>query len=99
MRYAKRRPHPWSFHVKKYGLRNVILDANQEPVATNVPPGSGPLVATAPELLVALETVANLAPVGSPAWHTATEAIEAERVAEEKTAEGSGQAVGVVGSP
>lgn len=92
MRYAKRRPGPWSFHTTKYGLRNVVIDANQEPVASNVPPESGPLVASAPDLLKALETVAEKVPVGSPAWHTATEALEAERVAEEKAVEGSSEA-------
>jgi len=78
MRYAKRRPSPWSFHATKYGLRNVVVDADQEPIASGVPPGSGPLVAAAPDLLEALETVAQEAPVGTAAWHTATEAIEAE---------------------
>lgn len=59
MRYAKRRPSPWSFHAAKYGLHNVVVDANQEPVAFNVPVGSGALVAAAPDLLKALETVAR----------------------------------------
>jgi len=93
MRYAKRRPSPWSFHAAKYGLRNVVVDANQESIASGVPPGSGPLVAAAPDLLEALETVAQEAPVGTAAWHTATEAIEAERVREQKTIEVSDEAV------
>ncbi len=84
MRYAKRRPSPWSFHAAKYGLRNVVVDADQEPIATNVAPETGPLVAAAPDLLKALETVTKEAAVGSPAWHTATEAIEAEQVLEQK---------------
>jgi len=63
------------------------LDAGQEPIAVNVPPGSGPLVAAAPDLLKGLETVAQEAPVGTAAWHTATDAIEAERVREEKVEE------------
>ncbi len=93
MRYAKRRPSPWSFHAARYGLRNVVVDANQEPIASNIPLGSGPLVAAAPDLLEALETVAKEAPVGTPAWHTATETIEAERALEKKTIEGSNLAL------
>ncbi len=93
MRYAKRRPSPWSFHAAKYGLHNVVVDANQEPVAFNVPVGSGALVAAAPDLLKALETVAREAPVGTSPWHTATEAIEAERVLEEKSIASSEQAI------
>jgi len=93
MRYAKRRPSPWSFHAAKYGLRNVVLDANQEPVASDVPLGSGALVAAAPDLVKALETVANEAPVGTSAWHTATQAIEAERVLEQKSLEDSEQTI------
>jgi len=45
-------------------------------MASNVPIGSGRLLAAGPELLTALQRVAELAPVGSPAHDVASNAVE-----------------------
>ncbi len=45
-------------------------------MAANLPLGSGPLLAAGPELLVALQRVAELAPAGSPAHNVAVDALE-----------------------
>jgi len=58
----RRNPGPWRFYVRRYGLVHVIADANGEPMASSVPAGSGPLLAAGPELLAALQRVAELAP-------------------------------------
>ena len=71
-----RNPGPWQFHVRRYGLVHVVVDANGSPMASSVPIGSGPLLAAGPELLTALQRVAELAPAGSPAHTVAVDALE-----------------------
>ncbi len=75
-RMKRRNPGPWRFYVRRYGLVHVIADANGEPMAASVPIGSGPLLAAGPELLAALQHVAELAPAGSPAHNVAVDALE-----------------------
>lgn len=72
----RRNPGPWRFYVRRYGLVHVIADANGEPMALSVPIGSGPLLAAGPEFLAALQRVAKVAPVGSPAHTVAVDALE-----------------------
>jgi len=45
-------------------------------MASSVPIGAGPLLAAGPELLAALQRVAELVPVGSPAHNVAGDALE-----------------------
>ncbi len=75
-RMKRRNPGPWRFYVRRYGLVHVIADANGAPMATSVPIGSGPLLAAGPELLTALQRIAELAPVGSPVHDVAINAME-----------------------
>ena len=75
-RMKRRNLGPWRFYVRRYGLVHVIADANGEPMASSVPIGSGPLLAAGPELLTALQRVAELAPAGSPAHTVAVDALE-----------------------
>ncbi|MEJ7669496.1 MAG: hypothetical protein WKH97_12320 [Casimicrobiaceae bacterium] len=75
-RMKSRNPGPWRFYVRRYGLVHVIADANGSPMASSVPIGSDPLLAAGPELLSALQRVAELAPAGSPAHTVAVDALE-----------------------
>ena len=74
--HKARNPGPWRFYVRRYGVVHVIADANGSPIASSVPIGSGPLLAAGPELLTALQRVAELVPVGSPAHNVAVNALE-----------------------
>jgi len=69
-------PGPWRFHTRQYNSQNVIVDADGRMMACNVPIGAGPLLAAGPELLAALQRVAELAPEGSPAHNVAVDALE-----------------------
>ena len=69
-------PGPWQFHVRRYGLGHVVTDANGSMMASSVPIGAGPLLAAGPELLAALQRVAELVPAGSPAHNVAVDALE-----------------------
>ena len=71
-----RNPGPWTFHVHRHGLRHVIVDADGCHMVANVPIGSGPLLAAAPELLASLERITECAEPGSEAHEIALEAIE-----------------------
>ena len=75
-RMKRRNPGPWRFYVRRYGLVHVIAGANGSPMASRVPIGSGPLLAAGPELLAALQRVAKLVPLGSPAHTVAVDAVE-----------------------
>ena len=75
-RLKARNPGPWRFYVRRYGLVHVIVDANGSPIASSVPIGSGPLLAAGPELLTALQRVAELVPEGLPAHNVAVDALE-----------------------
>jgi len=75
-RLKARNPGPWRFYVRRYGLRHVVTDANGSMMASSVPIGAGPLLAAGPELLAALQRVAELVPVGSPAHNVAVNALE-----------------------
>ena len=75
-RMKRRNPGPWKFHVRRYGLGHVVMDADGSMLASSVPIGAGPLLAAGPELLAALQRVAELVPVGSPAHNVAVDALE-----------------------
>jgi hypothetical protein len=77
-----RNPGPWSFHVHRYGLGHVIVDADGRYITSNVPIGSGPLLAAGPELLAALEHVAEVTTPGTEAHELATRVIESFREGE-----------------
>src|SRR4051812_3533276 len=68
--------YPWRFHAHRHGLRHVITDGEGRHLASNVPAPCGPLMAAAPELLIALERVVDVAPSGSPAHEVAITAVE-----------------------
>ena len=69
-------PGPWRFHTRQYNSQNVIVDADGRMMACNVPIGAGPLLAAGPELLAALQRVAEVATVGSSAHNVAVDALE-----------------------
>lgn len=85
-KYRMRRPAPWSFHRRKYGHENVVLDADVAAIALDVPAASGTLLAAGPDLLEALQTIVQEAQPGTAAWHTATEAIQTVQTAENRAA-------------
>src|SRR5438045_2030951 len=66
---------PWRFHRLRFGLRHAVFDADDGFIVGHAPIGCGPLLAAAPELLQALERVAQSETLAA-ARETATAAIE-----------------------
>ena len=55
---ARMSPGPWSFHQYRYGLTNVVTDADGRVLAVNVRDENGPMIAAGPGLLRELTLIA-----------------------------------------